>query len=93
MRDWMLHWRNDRAVFERICEHGIGHYDPDQFDYWRETGQEWQTIHGCDGDCVPSCKHANEYFDRGECGGCGGMHYRCVDCGAVMDEGGCDDVA
>lgn len=51
MRRWPLHWRDDRTMFERICPHGIGHPDPDQFDYWRDTGQDAQGVHGCDGCC------------------------------------------
>lgn len=52
MRDGHLFWRGDRGIFERICEHGVGHPDPDQFKYWDETGQESQSVHGCDGCCV-----------------------------------------
>lgn len=51
MRGWRLHWRSDKGIFERICPHGIGHPDPDQFEFWRETGQEWQAVHGCDFCC------------------------------------------
>lgn len=51
MRDLPLHWRNDRAIFERICDHGVGHPDPDQYTYWEESGQTWQGVHGCDGCC------------------------------------------
>ncbi len=51
MSGWYLSWRDDRGIFERICEHGVGHPDPDQFDYWRRTDQEWQGVHGCDGCC------------------------------------------
>jgi len=51
MRYWPLHWRNDRGIFERICTHGVGHPDPDQFYYWKGSNQEWQTVHGCDGCC------------------------------------------
>ena len=51
MRGWTLVWRDDRGIFERICEHGVGHCDPDQFDYWREIGAEYMGIHGCDGCC------------------------------------------
>lgn len=51
MRFWQLLWRSDRGIFERICPHGIGHPDPDQFDYWKETAQEAQGVHGCDGCC------------------------------------------
>lgn len=54
MRSWKQLWRNDRGIFERICpEHGIGHPDPDQFEYWDETGQEYQAVHGCCGCCRP----------------------------------------
>lgn len=51
MDGWRLHWRDDRAIFERICPHGVGHPDPSQGDYWRLTGEEWQWVHGCDGCC------------------------------------------
>jgi hypothetical protein len=53
MRDWPLLWRDDRGIFERVCPHGVGHPDPDQLDYWRETGQDAQAIHGCEGCCEP----------------------------------------
>jgi hypothetical protein len=52
MRSWRLFWRVDRRIFERLCEHGVGHPDPDQFDYWREIGTEYESVHGCDGCCV-----------------------------------------
>lgn len=51
MRGWSLVWREDRKLFERTCPHGVGHPDPDQFEYWRETHQEFQGVHGCDGCC------------------------------------------
>lgn len=51
MRSWSLIWRDDRGIFERIDPLGCGHPDPDQFDYWRETNQEWQIVHGCTGLC------------------------------------------
>lgn len=50
MRGWPLLWRDDRGIFERICEHGVGHPDPDQLYYWRETGPA-EAVHGCDGCC------------------------------------------
>tara|TARA_R110000787_G_scaffold16774_5_gene52582 strand:+ start:3125 stop:3385 length:261 start_codon:yes stop_codon:yes gene_type:complete len=43
MRDWPLHWREDRGIFERICPHGVGHPDPDDISI--------DTTHGCDGCC------------------------------------------
>lgn len=54
MSTWTLHYREDRAIFERLCRHGIGHPDPDQFEFWEETNQEWQAVHGCDGCCSPT---------------------------------------
>lgn len=55
MRSWTLHWRSDRGIFERICpRHGCGHPDPDQGDYWREVGEQWQWVHGCCLCCAPS---------------------------------------
>lgn len=52
MRSWALWWRGDQGIFERLCpDHGVGHPDPDQFDYWRESNQEWQAVHGCCGCC------------------------------------------
>lgn len=53
MREFPLHWRFDRGIFERICPHGIGHPDPDQVDFWISIGQEGNAVHGCDGCCIP----------------------------------------
>ena len=52
MRSWPLRWRDDRGLFERICEHSCGHPDPDQRDFWREIGAEWMGVHGCCGCCA-----------------------------------------
>ncbi len=53
MSTWPLLWREDRAIFERICpEHGTGHPDPAQIPYWEETDQIWQAVHGCCGCCL-----------------------------------------
>ena len=41
------HWRDDRGIMERICEHGVGHPDPDS--PWPENDYRW--VHGCDGCC------------------------------------------
>ena len=51
MSRWPLLWRDDRAIFERLCKHGIGHPDPDQNPYWNAADQAWQGRHGCDGCC------------------------------------------
>lgn len=45
MRDWPQSWRSDRRIMERICEHGVGHPDPDEINP--------DTLHGCDGCCIP----------------------------------------
>ena len=44
MRSWPQSWRGDRGMMERICEHGIGHPDPDE----REGIDR---AHGCDMCC------------------------------------------
>lgn len=44
-----LNWRGH--VMERICEHGVGHPDPDDL-AWRESqGIPSYPVHGCDGCC------------------------------------------
>lgn len=50
-----LVFRHDRSpLMERICDHGIGHPDPDSLEYiskmWPERGSE-EGVHGCDGCC------------------------------------------
>lgn len=42
MRTWPLVWRNDRKLFERTCPHGVGHPDPDQFEFWKKAAKEWR---------------------------------------------------
>lgn len=43
-----LHWRGDRRIMERICDHGVGHPDPDDL----KVGRSWaEGVHGCDGCC------------------------------------------
>jgi hypothetical protein len=46
MRDWPRHWRGDRHLLERICQHGVGHPDPDQ--------PFADSTHGCCGCCYPA---------------------------------------
>lgn len=48
MRGFKQKWRADRALMERICEHGIGHPDPDEIGL-DESGRG---VHGCDGCCL-----------------------------------------
>jgi len=51
MRSFPQHWRSDRAIMERICPHGIGHPDPDEYKLNGKSG--WaEAVHGCDGCCT-----------------------------------------
>ena len=59
MKDWPLHWREDRGIFERICKHGVGHPDPDDLKYQENlyhkkhgTESNYLGVHGCDGCCL-----------------------------------------
>ena len=55
LRGMPRHWRADRGFLERVCEHGVGHPDPDQIAAWRALygprGAEASAVHGCDGCC------------------------------------------
>ena len=56
MSDWPMHLR-ETGLVERICEHGVGHPDPDSAAYFNEYGHvgargSWG-VHGCDGCCGP----------------------------------------
>ena len=55
MVTWPLLLRADRAtLMERICEHGVGHPDPDSAAYWAERIPKGGWFrHGCDGCCHP----------------------------------------
>lgn len=50
MRSFPQHWRTDRAIMERICSHGIGHPDPDEYKLDGSSGRA-ESVHGCDGCC------------------------------------------
>lgn len=55
MRAMTQVWRNDTGLVERICEHGIGHFDPDQMEYLISVhGKKdamLMALHSCDGCC------------------------------------------
>lgn len=59
MRDFPLHWRDDRGLMERICPHGVGHPDPDGLAFHLEAGRDYMGVHGCDG-CCSAIHHAVE---------------------------------
>jgi len=56
MRSFPQWWRSDRAIMERICPHGVGHPDPDEY---KLIGNNYEGIHGCDG-CCRSDIHDND---------------------------------
>ena len=55
MKTWRLVFRYDRPpLMERMCQHGVGHPDPDCITYLRRVDPHDQgawSIHGCDGCC------------------------------------------
>jgi len=48
MRNFKQFYRFDRGIMERICTHGIGHPDPDDYKIFKglDNGK-----HACDGCC------------------------------------------
>jgi hypothetical protein len=52
MRQWPTHWRADRYLMERICEHGVAHPDPDDVAYQKSILRAWVAVHGC---CAERC--------------------------------------
>lgn len=53
MRSFPQHWRSDKGMMERICPHGVGHPDPDEYLLTTPQGQHLG-VHGCDGCCTKS---------------------------------------
>lgn len=49
-----LYWRENGRM-ERMCKHGVGHYDPDEVNFLvNERGMSTSVgRHGCDGCCAP----------------------------------------
>lgn len=58
MTEWPQNWRDDRNLMERVCQHGIGHPDPDHLAFIRRAAgpdkAAGEAIHGCDGCCHPA---------------------------------------
>lgn len=56
MLAWPTNWRDGGALdikpphMERVCQHGVGHPDPDDMSYWASKGEDIGG-HGCDGCC------------------------------------------
>lgn len=51
MSSWTQLWREDRKIVERMCGHGVGHPDPDQWPHWQRTNRMYEQVHGCCGCC------------------------------------------
>ena len=49
MRSFPQFWRSDRKIMERICTHGVGHPDPDEYKIIEGIDDG---AHGCDGCCI-----------------------------------------
>lgn len=49
--DWPYHFRNDRGIWERLCEHKVGHPDKDEYAFFASIGRGHEGIHGCDRCC------------------------------------------
>lgn len=56
LKDAPLNWRGDRGLMERICEHGVGHPDPDHLAHTERLhgarAAQVESVHGCDFCCV-----------------------------------------
>lgn len=53
LRSAPLHFRMDRGIMERLCEHGVGHPDPDDAEFRRTLPRKFdEGSHGCDGCCA-----------------------------------------
>ena len=49
MRSFKQFYRFDRGIMERICSHGVGHPDPDDYNILQGNDKG---VHGCDGCCL-----------------------------------------
>jgi hypothetical protein len=55
LRNAPTHYRFDTKIMERLCEHGVGHPDPDDPNYNTKIFRQARTVaatHGCDGCCT-----------------------------------------
>jgi hypothetical protein len=58
LKDAPMNIRYDKGgLVERICEHGIGHDDPDSVAFFVRINDRWVTsLHGCCGCCNKNIK-------------------------------------
>lgn len=57
LRHLPTHFRDDKGQMERICEHGVGHPDPDDLAWHASEGREHMGVHGCDLCCLSEEDH------------------------------------
>jgi hypothetical protein len=62
MKHWVMNWRSDAGKMERMCMHDVGHPDPDDMEYRKDT----TGIHGC---CPYLCCAPSYEMFRMELGG------------------------
>jgi len=67
MRDWPIHWHH--GIFERICPHGVGHPDPDQYPHWAQRAAAWRPSLAA--DILDGPAEVNPWPDMGVHGCCG----------------------
>jgi len=52
LSDAPMNFRADKyGLIERLCEHGVGHPDPDSTKYMESEGFDGLGVHGCCGCC------------------------------------------
>lgn len=51
LKNASINWRSDRHLVERMCDHGVGHPDPDHLAWVRmalgEAASDERGVHGC----------------------------------------------
>lgn len=75
MREWPIFIRTDRGgLAERVCEHGIGHPDPDSVAYYKRLGTntklDARTSVGKRLAAFRAGNSSQEYFSLHACDGC-----------------------
>ncbi|MGY1609820.1 hypothetical protein [Geodermatophilus sp. SYSU D00700] len=57
MRTWPRVWREFYGFSDRVCDHGVGHPDPDDVVHLQSVGGA-TTAHPCDGCCTAPLRDA-----------------------------------
>lgn len=81
MRTWPTFLRLDKKfLVERICEHGVGHPDPDSLAYFIRWGFNYMSAHGCDGCCYDESEVVEDEDRQGPSVGSGRCKCGCYGC-------------